>query len=156
MLLNCKQCNKNVNNRFMHNTVCTLSLLTFMMVFMTWRLAQMKVYFSLLCDKRRIRMPKNVIECWLKCKIVIESDLRANDRFFLANECNFTQLFAFSRKWCAFSRNEQQKVNLPQSLVYFIFMFWVSPEGIPKTLAFWVRRYLKHGDTQNAVTAVFQ
>ena len=27
------------------------------------------------------KMPKNVIEFWFKCKIVIEYDLRTNDRF---------------------------------------------------------------------------
>ena len=80
MLFNCKQCVKNVNEWFLHDNVCVLSLLAFKMVLMTWRLAQMKVYFSLLCDDWCLRMPKIVIECWIKCNIVIESDLRANDR----------------------------------------------------------------------------
>ena len=83
MLLNCKQCNKNVNNWFVHYTVCVLSLLTFIMVLMTWWLTQMKVYFPLLCDKWRIRMPKNVLECWLKCK----------NRYWIC----------FTRKWSFFS-----------------------------------------------------
>ena len=43
MLLNCKQCHKNVNVY-----VRLLSLLTFKMVLMTLILAFMKVYFSLL------------------------------------------------------------------------------------------------------------
>ena len=52
MLLNCKQCNENVNNWFMHYSVRLFSLLTFMMVLMTRRrLAQMKVYLPLLCDE---------------------------------------------------------------------------------------------------------
>ena len=48
MLLNCKQCHKNVNELCLHFNVCLLSLLTFKMVLMTWMLALMKVYFSLL------------------------------------------------------------------------------------------------------------
>ena len=52
----------------MHYTDYVLSLLTVKMVQMTWMLEQMKVYFSLLFDEWRLRMPKIVIECWLKCK----------------------------------------------------------------------------------------
>ena len=63
MLLNFKQCDKNVNKWFMYFNVCLLSLLTFKMVLMTSMLAQMKVYFSLLYAEWSIRMPKNVIEC---------------------------------------------------------------------------------------------
>ena len=44
-------------------------------------------------------IPKNVIECWLKCKIVIESDLCAKGSLFRANECIFALLVAVSRKW---------------------------------------------------------
>ena len=62
MLLNFKQCDKNVNKWFMHFNVWLLSLLTFKMVLTTWMLAQMKVSFSLLYAEWRIRMSKNVIE----------------------------------------------------------------------------------------------
>ena len=48
MLLNCKQCRKNVNEWCLHFNVCQLSLLTFKMVLMTLILALMKVYFSFL------------------------------------------------------------------------------------------------------------
>ena len=48
MLLNCKQCHKNVNEQCFHFNVCLLSLLTFKMVLMTLMLALMKVHFSLL------------------------------------------------------------------------------------------------------------
>ena len=47
MLLDCKQCHKNVNEYCLHFNVCLLSLLTFKMVLMTLRLALMKVYFFL-------------------------------------------------------------------------------------------------------------
>ena len=48
MLLNCKQCHKNVNEWCLHFNVCQLSLLTFKVVLMTLMLALMKVYFFLL------------------------------------------------------------------------------------------------------------
>ena len=48
MLLNCKQCYKNVNEECLHLNICHLSILTFKMVFMTLMLALMKVYFSVL------------------------------------------------------------------------------------------------------------
>ena len=35
MLLNCKQCHKNVNEQCLHSNVSQLSLLTFKMVLMT-------------------------------------------------------------------------------------------------------------------------
>ena len=47
MLLNCKQCHKNVNELRLHFYVRLLSLLTYKMVLMTLILAFMKVYFSL-------------------------------------------------------------------------------------------------------------
>ena len=48
MLLNYKQCHKNVNEWCLAFNVCQLSLLTFKMVLLTLMLALMKVYFSLL------------------------------------------------------------------------------------------------------------
>ena len=48
MLLNCKQCYKNVNEDCLHFNICQLSILTFKMVFVTLMLALMKVYFSVL------------------------------------------------------------------------------------------------------------
>ena len=50
MLLNRKKCGKNINEWFLHCNVCLLSPLTFKMALMTRRLAQMKVYFSLLYE----------------------------------------------------------------------------------------------------------
>ena len=47
MLLNCKQCHKNVNEECLHFNFCLLSLLTFKMVLMTLMLAVMKVFFFL-------------------------------------------------------------------------------------------------------------
>ena len=63
MLLNCKQCHKNVNEKCLHFNVFLVSLLTFKTVFMTLILALMKVYFPLLYFERRKSMPKNVIKC---------------------------------------------------------------------------------------------
>ena len=64
MLSNCKQCGKNCFWAIMF----VLSLLAFKMALTTRRLAEVKVYFSLLYDDWRIRISKLVIECWLKCK----------------------------------------------------------------------------------------
>ena len=44
MLLNCKQCHKNVNEWRLHLNVCLLSLMIFKIIL----LALMEVYFSLL------------------------------------------------------------------------------------------------------------
>ena len=62
-----------------------------------------------------------------------------NDRFFVAKEYNFTRLFAFSRKWfrCIISI----RCMYPNPLFNLLLVFRVSPEGIPETLAFWVRGY---------------
>ena len=117
MLFNCKQCVKNANEWFLHDNVCVLSLLAFKMVLMTWRLAQMKVYFSLLCDDWCLRMPKIFIECWIKCKIVIESDLRANDRLLSLMNVTLRNCSPFEANNCLYSHNEQQKV-------YQISLWW--------------------------------
>ena len=53
MLLNCKQCHKNVNEERLHLKVCLMSLMIFKIMLMTRMLALMKVYFSLLCVERR-------------------------------------------------------------------------------------------------------
>ena len=63
MLLNCKQCHKNVNEWCLHFNACQVFILTFKMVLMTLMFAFMKVY-----DHWPIWMPQSVIECWLKCK----------------------------------------------------------------------------------------
>ena len=51
----------------MHLNVCLLSLMIFKIMLMTRMLALMKVYLYV---EWRKWMPKNVIECWLKCKNV--------------------------------------------------------------------------------------
>ena len=62
-------------------------------------LALMKVYFSLLYVEWRKWIPKNVFECWLKCKIVIESDL-------CGNVCFFSLMNVSSRCWLPFHTDE--------------------------------------------------
>ena len=56
MLLNCKQCHKNVNEWRLHLNVWLLSLMIFKIMLMTRMLALMKVYF-LFC------MPNDANEC---------------------------------------------------------------------------------------------
>ena len=97
------------------NGLCTIVFVyclhrKFRMVLMTWRLALMKVRFSLLCDDWRIRMPKTVIECWLKWKI--ESYLCANDRILSLMNVTSRSCWPFHINKCVFSeqQNEQQKV----------------------------------------------
>lgn len=51
MLLICEQCNENGNKWFLRYSVSVLFLLTFMVMLMTCRLAQMKVKFFLLFDE---------------------------------------------------------------------------------------------------------
>ena len=103
-----------------------------------------------LCGEWRIRMPKNVIDSRLKCEnrhwIWFTREWSV---FFVAKECNFRQLFAFSRKWM---RIFSIRCTYPNLLFNLLLVFWVSPEGIPETWTFWLRGYLKRGDTQNAVT----
>ena len=82
----------------------------FKMVLMTLMLALMKVYFSLLYVEWRKWMPKNVIECWLKCKNRYWIWFRRKCSLFCANECIFALLVAVHTNECVFSRNEQQKV----------------------------------------------
>ena len=74
---------------------------------MTRMLALMKVYFSLLYFEWRKWMPKNVIECWLKCKNRYWIWFTRECSLFRANECIFALLVAFE---CIFSSNEQQKM----------------------------------------------
>lgn len=128
MLFNCKQCNKHINSCFIHYTVCVLSLLTCMMVLMTWKLAQMKVW--------RIRMPKNAD---YNAKIVIKSELRANDHFLSLMNFTSCSCWPFHANRCVFSRNELEKVyTCPNFLLNLLLAFWVYPES--------------YGDTQNALT----
>ena len=101
MLLNCKQCDKNVNEWFMHYIVCLFSLVNFKMVLMAWMLVQMKVYFSLLFDEWHIRMPKLVTECWLKC---------TNKHFLSLLNVFVRNCSPFHANECVFSYNVQQKV----------------------------------------------
>ena len=67
MLLNCKQCDKNINEWFLHCNVCVLSPLAFKMALRTRRLAQMKVYFFPLIGRL---MHRNAQNCyWMLIKI---------------------------------------------------------------------------------------
>ena len=99
MLLNCKQCYKNVNEDCLHFNICQLSILTFKMVFVTLMLALMKVYFSVLFAQWPIWMPTSVIECWLKCINRNWIWFMRKCSYFRANECIFALLVAVSRKW---------------------------------------------------------
>ena len=65
----------------------------------TRMLALMKVYFSLLYVEWRKWMPKNVIECWLKCKNRYWIWFMGKCSLFHANECIFAPSVAVSRKW---------------------------------------------------------
>ena len=93
-----------------------------------------------LCCEWCVWMPKNVIKCRLKCEnrywIWFTRQMIV---FFVAKEYNFTRLFAFSRKWfrCIISI----RCMYPNPLFNLLSVFRVSPEGIPETLAFWVRGY---------------
>ena len=65
---------------------------------MTWMLALMKVYFSLLYVEWRKWMPKNVIECWLKWKNRYWIWFRRKVRFFALMNVS-------SRCWSPFHTN---------------------------------------------------
>ena len=84
----------------MHFNVCPFSPLTFKIVLMTWMLALIKVYFSLLYAEWRIWMSKSVlIECWLKCKNRNWIWFMRKCSYFRANKCTLALLVAVSRKW---------------------------------------------------------
>ena len=55
--------------------------------------------FSLLYAQWREWMPKNVIECWLKCKNRYYIWFMRKCSLFRANECIFALLVAVLRKW---------------------------------------------------------
>ena len=57
-------------------------------------------------------MPKSVIECLLKYKIVIESDLCANVRIFGLMNVSSHYWSPFDVNDCVSSHNEKQKVYL--------------------------------------------
>ena len=83
----------------MHLNVCLLSLMIIKIMLITRMLALMKVYFSLLYVEWRKWMPKNVIECWLKCKNRYWIWFMGKCSLFHANECIFAPSVAVSRKW---------------------------------------------------------
>ena len=83
----------------MHLNVCLFSLMIFKIMLMIWMLVLIKVYFSLLYVEWRKWIPKNVIECWLKCKNRNWIWFTRKCSLFGANECIFALLVAFSRKW---------------------------------------------------------
>ena len=60
---------------------------------MTRMLALMKVYFSLLYVEWRKWMPKNVIECWLKCKNRYWIWFMGKCSLFRTNKCIFALLY---------------------------------------------------------------
>ena len=103
----------------MHLNVCLLSLMIFKIMLMTRMLALMKVYFSLLYVEWRKWMPKNVIECWLKCKNRYWIWLLANVRFFALMNVSLRCWSPFHANECVFSRNEQQKVYLVDLIIIF-------------------------------------
>ena len=86
----------------MHFNACLLSLLMFLMVLMTWMLAQMKVYFPLLYAEWRIWTYENAIECkqkcknrywiWVTCKCLL---LDAHECIFTLSVGQFTQMNAY-------------------------------------------------------------
>ena len=85
----------------------------------------MKVYFSLLYVKWRKWMPKNVIECRLKCKNCYWIWFMHKCLLSRANECIFALLVAISRKWMPIVfLNEQQKVYL--FILYSTLFFWID------------------------------
>ena len=90
----------------MHFNVCLLSLLIFMMVLMTWMLAEMKVYFPLLCAEWRIWTYENATECQQKCK---KSSLNVS----------YVQMFASWRSWKHFRAIGRQ---FKQMNAYFLVM----------------------------------
>ena len=57
------------------------------------------IFFSFVYVEWRRWMPKNVIECWLKCKNRYWIWFTRKCSLFRANECIFALLVAFSRKW---------------------------------------------------------
>ena len=127
-------CVKNVNEWFLHDNICVLSLSAFKKVFMTWRLAQMKVYFC----------PIISIDCWLKCQKSSLNLIYAQMIVFVANECNFTQFFAFSHKRIRIFSKWTAKVLFECSSVRPIdHFFWMNQ--FPKHKLFnrnyWIFRY---------------
>ena len=79
--------------------VCLLPLLTFKMVLMTWMLAQMKVFFSILYVEWRIRKTPKCFWMLTKSKNRYWIWVKRQCSFFGANECIFAQLVALLRKW---------------------------------------------------------
>ena len=75
-------------------------------------LAQMKVYFPLLYAEWRIWTYENSIECKQKCKIDIESELRANVRSLALMNASSRYWSSIHANECIFSHNGQQKVYL--------------------------------------------
>lgn len=87
----------------MQHDFCVLSLLTFKVVLMTWRLAQMKVFCSLLCDEWRIRMLKIDIECSLKWKNRYWIWITHKGSFYVVNVSSRSCSLFHANK-CIFSR----------------------------------------------------
>ena len=87
----------------MQHDFCVLSLLTFKVVLMTWRLAQMKVFCSLLCDEWRIRMLKIDIECSLKWKNCYWIWITHKGSFYVVNVSSRSCSLFHANK-CIFSR----------------------------------------------------
>ena len=78
-------------------------VLTFNVVLMTWRLAQMKVFCSLLCDEWRIRMLKIDIECSLKWKNCYWIWITHKRSFYVVNVTSRSCSLFYANK-CIFSR----------------------------------------------------
>ena len=87
----------------MQHDFCVLSLLTFKVVLMTWRLAHTKVLCSLLCDEWRIRMLEINIECSLKWKNRYWIWITHKGSFYVVNVTSRSCSLFHANK-CIFSR----------------------------------------------------
>ena len=75
--------------------------LIFKVVLMTYLLAQLKVYFSLLYAEWRKWMPESVLVRWLKCQKTLLNLICAQVSYFRANECLYLRIYAiFCMNWC--------------------------------------------------------
>ena len=106
----------------MRFNVCLLPLLIFMMVLMTWMLAQMKVYFPLLYAEWPIWTCENAIECKEKCKNRYWMWVTCKCSLLGGHECIFALLVVNSRKWMR------------------IFSYWTA-KGVLHLFLFITRKY---------------
>ena len=84
----------------------------FKIMLMTRMLVLMKVYFFLFVSNDANECPKMFLNVDYNAKIVIESDLCANVRFFTLMNVSLRCRSPFHANECIFSRNEEQKVYI--------------------------------------------